>query len=495
MTGGAELARVARASAARAVLPLAVGVSVFALLAVFAGVDPPRGVTFSGSPFSDEAWNVLNARNLAVLGRWATDDWNRQLVSVPFILLHALAFQIGGVGIIQARLVEIGAIALAAALLAGTLRKPLGTGPALLGAIGFATSALVLYYGRLVYLEPLTALGLTVAALLVLGIAARRPEIAGVAAGVAVACAIGTKLLALPDAAGIAAGVLLVDLLSRSALRWLAGMVGGLVVCVVLWGLVIWLPNQDAIAAVVRTWPPETLPRSISELVARMSQYLGSNDRTLIFSAPLLIGAGVGTVVGIARWRRLTAGSKRLLGAGLGWAVAGFGTLAIVPYAPNRYAVPTLPALALLLAVGAHAAVGWLRGSGARRGFALAAGGVLVAALMAGPGLWRYARWMASTPTTLPAIQDKVRTLIPAGAVVEGGYGPLFAMRADATTIITNFGANPGDLYATRGVRWYVGATTSSPAWVALHPGPWSQRQQVMCVTWDAVPICIYRLP
>src|SRR5439155_18980237 len=186
--GGAQ-ASLKPHAAARLALPTAIALATFALLAIFAGVDPPRGISFSTSPFTDEAWNVLNARNLVVLGRWSTDDWSRQVVSVPFSLLHALAFMIGGVGIIQARMVEIAAVALTAGLLVAALRQPLGTAPALLGGIALVTSPLVLYYGRLVYLEPLTALGLTAAALLVLGIRARRAELAGAAAGVAIALA------------------------------------------------------------------------------------------------------------------------------------------------------------------------------------------------------------------------------------------------------------------------------------------------------------------
>ena len=493
MTGEARASSIPRA-AARLALPIAIGLATFALLAIFAGVDPPRGVSISTSPFTDEAWNVLNARNLVVLGRWSTDDWNRQLVSVPFSLLHALAFMIGGVGIIQARMVEIAAVALSAGLLVAALRRPLGIGPALLGGIALASSPLVLYYGRLVYLEPLTALGLTAAALLVLGTRARRPEAVGAAAGVAIALAVGTKLLAAPDAFGIGAGVAIVGMRDRACLRWLGGMAGGLAASVTLWVVAVWLPNREAVAAVVRTWPPETVPGSIGGIVERISQYIQANDGTLTLSAPLLIGAGLGAVLGLARWRRLSPEARLLLSVGIGWAVAGFGTLAIVPYSPNRYVVPTLPGLALVIAVGTHAAIGWPSPS-ARRSIVLTAVGMLAPVLLAGPGLTRYAAWMGSTATSLPQIQDQVRTIIPVGAVVEGRYAPLFAMRADATTIITNFGANAGDLYATRAVRWYVDEKTSSPAWAGLHPGPWSQRQVVMCVTWAGAPVCIYHLP
>src|SRR4029077_7711196 len=152
---------------------------------------------------------------------------------------------------------------------------------------------------------------------------------------------------------------LIVGIRDRACLRWLGGMALGLLGCVVLWVVVVWVPNREAVAAVVRTWPPETLPGSIGGLVQRISQYIRVNDGTLALSAAQLVGAGTGAVVSLVRWRRLAPDARLLLAVGVGWAIAGFGTLAIVPYSPNRYVVPTLPALALVIAVGAHAAIGW----------------------------------------------------------------------------------------------------------------------------------------
>lgn len=478
-----------------AAIPAALGIAVFALLAAAAGMDPARGVTLSGSPFTDEAWNVLNARNFVVLGRWATDDWNRQLVSVPFSLLHVLSFEIGGVGIVQARLVEITIVALLAALLVAAPRGALGTWPAVLGAVALSTCALVLYYGRLVYLEPLTALGLTITSLTVVAIGSNRAGVAGVAAGVAVAVAIGTKLLALPDALGIVGAVLIVGIRLPSCRQWFVGLVVGLGICTIGWGILVWLPNRAVIDAVARTWPPEPLPTSLGMLLNRIRAYAAHNDQTYLLSAPLLIGAGVGVVTSVLRWHALETRVRLLFAAGLGWTIAGLGLLAIVPYAPNRYVVPTLPALALLVMVGAHAATAWLPKARRRR---LVVGGVLgvaAALLLAGQGFLSYVRWNSQGTTTLPAVQAHALEIIPTGATIEGPYAPLFAMRVHATTIITNFGANPGDLYVTRNVRWFVDRTTSAPPWAAAHPDVWSTRRAVLCASWGGVPVCVYTLP
>jgi hypothetical protein len=69
-------------------LGIGLAFAVSGLLLAFIGADPTRGITGSKSPFTDEAWNVLNARNLALLGTWSTDEFNLDLVNGPFSLLE-----------------------------------------------------------------------------------------------------------------------------------------------------------------------------------------------------------------------------------------------------------------------------------------------------------------------------------------------------------------------------------------------------------------------
>ncbi len=137
-----------------------VGAALFVLLAAFVSADPAGNVTFSSSPFSDEGFNLVNARNLVQLGRWDTDQWNLYLVNLPYSLLAAASFRILGVGIDSARLVSIVCVSATAGALACGLRRSLGTAWAAFGGVAFATSGLVLFYGRLAYVEDLVVLGL-----------------------------------------------------------------------------------------------------------------------------------------------------------------------------------------------------------------------------------------------------------------------------------------------------------------------------------------------
>jgi hypothetical protein len=71
---------------------IGLAIAVMAILLRFVAVDPTTGVTGSDSPFTDEAWNVVNARNLVLLGTWSTDQFNLHLVNGPFSLLEASIF-------------------------------------------------------------------------------------------------------------------------------------------------------------------------------------------------------------------------------------------------------------------------------------------------------------------------------------------------------------------------------------------------------------------
>src|SRR4029077_2153586 len=82
--------------AATEAIPLLIPAVLFLALLAFIDHDPVRGVTASRSPFSDEAWSVMNARNLVRLGTWAPDDWHLYLVNLPFSVLEAGTFQVLG---------------------------------------------------------------------------------------------------------------------------------------------------------------------------------------------------------------------------------------------------------------------------------------------------------------------------------------------------------------------------------------------------------------
>ena len=481
--------------AARAAIPLLIPAVLFVVLLAFADHDPVRGVTASRSPFSDEAWSVMNARNLVRLGTWAPDDWHLYLVNLPFSVLEAGTFQLLGVGIVQARLVSVVATVATAGMLAIGLRGTFGRVPAAVAAIAFATSTLVLYYGRLALLEPLVAAALTLAVVLATRAGGERGGRFGLLAGLALAIAIGTKPNAGFAAVGILVGVAVVGARRDPAVRrWLAGAVTGIAACGLAWLAAFGIPHLAEVAADVRIWPQQHLPRSLGDLFYAVAHYPFSSDGAIPAAGPLGLAGIAGLAGTAARWRDVDPTGRRLVAAAGGWLVAGTVPLLILSYHPNRYVMPLLPALSILLAAGLAALGPTLAGMTTLRRRAVLL--TLVAAL-ALPGSLAYAGWIAGSQRSLVTTQADFERLLPADAVVEGDFAPLFAMTSHARTIVAwpGAGVNAGDVYAAQGVRWLVGAPDAPPSWVTRHPAAWSGRRSLECLTWGDDDVCLFALP
>ncbi len=538
-------------------VPVLIALAFFVLLAAFAGVDPAPGVTASTSPWTDEGWNVLNARNLVVFGRWSTDAWDMYIVNYPFSLLQAAWLAVAGVGIVQARLLVIAIGALALAAIGVGLRRQLGGPGAALAEASLGGSALVLYYGRLAYLEPMVVLWLVVG---LLSLVRERPSFAsGLVAGIALALAIATKASAASAVTGMLAGFALAGVRDAGVRRALAGVVVAAVGVAIVWAAVFVVPQPAALATDLRIWASEPLPRSLAQLIGRIDGYPRRSDGGIPFALPLLVAGALGVLAVVLRRGSLDARQRRLAAACVGWFVAGMGVLLIVPYRPNRYLVPLLPPLAIVAGLGFALAMGWISGR-ARRGerpgavdgtselelteggaprlagwsrgpghAALAAAppgsvpvarpgrqaahggrrhhprlpGLLPAALalvlgivLVLPGLATYAGWVTSAPSTLPGLQARIASIVPPGAAVQGDLAPVLAMRTRAETIVSRpaTDVNAGDLYVSRGVRWVL-TTGDPPQWAALHPGAWAARTRELCLSWGPGRTCLYRLP
>src|SRR5262245_46821837 len=128
---------------------------VLTLMAPFAATEPPAGLTKSNAIWTDEGFNLANARNRVLFGRFGTDDVDRSLSNGAFSGLAALVFAVTGPSIPAGRWISIVAAAAAVLLLAVGLARPMGTRAALLAAAALGGSQLLLQYGRLALVEPL----------------------------------------------------------------------------------------------------------------------------------------------------------------------------------------------------------------------------------------------------------------------------------------------------------------------------------------------------
>jgi 4-amino-4-deoxy-L-arabinose transferase-like glycosyltransferase len=500
-----------------------VGLGLFAVLAAFAAADPVTKVTDSVAPFTDEAFNVVNARNFVQLGVWSTDEWNLHLVNLPFSLLEALIFRLIGVGMVQARLAMALCVSLTAAALVWGLRGAVGRVCATFAGVAFGASGLILFYGRLAFLEDMVVLGLTLGTL-VLARESRLSLRGGVLAGICYAVAIGTKPSALFSVVGILFAMGLVwGWRDRATRHWIVGSTAVIAIAGLIWAIAIWLPNQAAVAIDVKIWPPYQWNLTPVELFNSIKAYLtGKSDH--IFGVMLLplIALGAAGLVAIATLRkRLGQAEATLAVAAFAWAAFGFGILMVVSYRPNRYVVPLVPSLAILAAIGLHLFIGWLRerlaaresederageethtGRAVRavRARRLAPNLIVTAAIVVAvaPGLAWYGNWARHATYDLVAIQNQFADAVPPGEMVAGGDSALFLMRSRAKTVVVGLNTNEGNLYA-QGARWYLLASdAANPNDAAIPTGVpeavWATRERVMCASWRGGTECLFHL-
>ncbi len=352
----------------------------------------------------------------------------------------------------------------------------------------------MLYYGRLAFLEPTVTMWLTIGSLLVLRARSDRSGRWGALAGLTLALAVGTKPSALFAVAGLLVAVAIYGRRDPAVRRWVGGALLAIAALAVGWVLVIGLPNRAAVAVDLRIWASEPIFGPIRTMATRVLSFPFRSDGFLLLAAPILAFGAGGWLLAVRARRRLPPGIALLVVMATGWLVAGLGLLFLAPYRPNRYEAPLLPALAILGGVGAWVVVSAERAWPRPR---LAVAGVAVAAALVLPGLVSYSTWMRGATYRLPEIQAALASTVPPGSAMQGVLAPAFGLRAPAATIVSRpwVRVSPGDLYATRGVRWFVGAEGEAPAWASKHADAWAARTTVLCSPWGSQRVCVWHLP
>ena len=466
------------------------GLVALILLGVQLPADPAVGVTASDSPFTDEGWYVLGARNLALLGRLATDDWQLAWATLPFTLVAAAAFEILDVGIVQARIVSVICTVAAICVVTVVVARRLGSVAGIVAGIAMASSSLTLFYGRLAILEPMVALFLIVGVALLLARATDRPLARGLAAGAAFALAIGTKPSAALAVAGIIVGVVVAGPAVPGLRRRAVAAVGAVAVAGAAWAIAV-IPQPGVLDSILRIWAVQAAPASPIDVWQRVIDYAGESDRAIPMTGPLLLGSVFGIGLLAVRWRSLDPGQRALAGAAIGWIAFGMATLLVASYRPSRYVVPMLPAMAILSGFAVALAAEGLRPARV----AAAAATVALCIGLALPGIRDLVGWTAGASYRLPQIQAELLERLTDGHAIAGAVGPTFAMRVPVPAIVARPGLNDGDLYATHGVRWLLAGPQARPAWASDHPDAWAARERIACYPWPSGETCLIRIP
>ncbi|HEY2956695.1 MAG TPA: hypothetical protein VGM21_00585 [Actinomycetota bacterium] len=434
---------------------LLLALAVLALLVPFVPADPPTGLTGSNAPFTDEGFNLANARNRALFGRFGLDDVDRSLTNGAYSAVAAAVFRLAGARLAAGRAISMVSLAAAVLLLAVGLAEPLGRRAALLAAAALGSTDLALEHGRLALVEPLVVLLLTAAFVAVCAVGRRPSRVLAAVAGLLVAAAVSVKATALLPGLVLLAGPALAALAGHDRRRLGAALaaVAASLAAGLAWLALVALPNLDRLQTALRVWPRVAYPASPAAAAARLGDYLGNSDQAIARSAPLLAAAGLGLAAAAVRWRRLGPRRREALLLAAAWGVGLWAAVALGSYAPNRYVVPALPGLAVLAGFGLDALAGL---AAARRGApwraALAAGvlGVAVAA----PGIGRFLAGADPGQGQRARDQRALAARLPGGATVYGTYAPtlLFDTRARTVAPWLPAGANLDDPVGRFGV-------------------------------------------
>ena len=440
---------------------------VLALLVPFAGADPPAGLTGSNATWTDEGFNLANARQRVLFGEFATGDVDRSLTNGVYSAVAAGVFAVTRPRLAAGRAISMVAVAVAVLLLAAGLAAPLGAAAALLAAAALGGADLVLEYGRLALVEPTVVALLTAAFVLAVRAPWRPSPWAGAGLGLALAAAVSVKAVAVVPAAAMLAVVLAAALKRRHRAALVMGLValGTALAAGLVWLVAVALPNADRLRTGLEIWPHVSYLAPPWTLAGRLGRYLAEGgDGAAWRSLPLLAAAGLGLAALVGRWRRIGRAARDALviaalwGVGL-WAALGAGDYLPAHYAaPNRYVVPALPGLAVLAGFG----LAWLAG-GLWRGRATVA--TVLALAVAVPGAAGYLSAAVASGHQRERDQRVLAARLPSHAVVFGAYAPtlLFDTGTEVVTAWPPAGANVDDPVGRFGVS-HVLATDPADA-------------------------------
>ncbi len=397
--------------------------------------DPPPWLSWSTGLYTDEGFYTLDARHAALFGTWAPGDFHDRLLSPLLSALQQAVFSLFGVGLVQARLLAVLFGLLTVGVFWLGLRRAWGEKAADLGALFLGLAPPFALYNRLALQETPTVFWLVLAfTLWVYG--ARRPALYAVA-GLSVAVAVVFKGLALVAVPGLmappapnngGAGREGVGKKRPVGARFIAPSfpappalgAGGVILGLALYAALWYAPHQAELSRMATYYRVHQMqPHSWHSLGLNVRRAFAGGERGVF---PYLL-ATLPVPCLLAAWgtrQRAWTGADRFLAL---WLASGLGFCLLSSYAPSRYYVLFLPALAGLAARGL---------SERRRSVQVAA----VAAFLLTSAAWYGVSWGHLSYARRDAGRGLARRL-PPGSVVVGDFAPALCLDTPlaATTV------------------------------------------------------------
>ena len=392
--------------------------------------DPPPWLSWSTGLYTDEGFYTLDARHEALFGTAAPGDFHDRLLSPLLSVLHQGVFSLFGIGVVQARLLSVFFGLMTVGVFWLGLRRAWGEKTADFGALFLGLAPPFALYNRLALQETPTVFWLVLAfTLWVYG--ARRPALYALV-GLSVAVAMVFKGLAL-----VAAGALLAPPAPNNGGARKEGRkpawafpgsspappllgAGGAILGLALYAAVWYGPHHAELSRMATFYRVHQMqPHSWHSAGLNIRRAFVGGERGIF---PYLL-ATLPVPCGLAGWREWRRkgwdAADRFLAL---WLAGGLGFCLLLSYAPSRYYVLFLPALAGLAARGI---------SEMRRPIKIAA----VAVFLLTSAAWYGAAWTGRTYSERDAGRELTRRL-PPGSILIGEFAP-------ALCLDTSFAAVP----------------------------------------------------
>lgn len=328
--------------------------------------DPYLRLDWSAGLLTDEGFYIHNARNVALFGRARLDEFNNMLLSPLLHGVQVAVFQLFGVGAVQARSISVVCSLLSLALLWDGLRRVFSNRMAITTLLFLGFDHANLLFNRIALMDTPAALGAVAAFYaFVRGALAEKPlskrmwlAVCGALLGVTLTNrTLCLYLLPVPFVA-LAWGPRRSTTARIDSVTVLVGLIVVLVLYAVLW----YLPNRAEAAAMSRYYLFEQiLPKSLTHLGQNIQHAILGDYRGIVpylfrHMPVLFILALFGLTVSLlgkhTRPGIIVAPTANRAEVYLvTWLLLGWALLAVISYSPSRYYVTTYPALAACAAL------------------------------------------------------------------------------------------------------------------------------------------------
>lgn len=377
-------------------------------------MDPPDWLSWSAGLYTDEGFYSLDARHMAITGHLGPGNFHDSLLSPGLSALQLFVFRVFGSSDISARSVSVGLSLATIVLFWFALRRAADADVADAGALVLGLCPSEVFYNRMALQETPAAFCLVASFYAASTASKDQNNKRAIAFEILCGALASSSVLFKPLALIALPGLVFMGRDVRRRERLYAATAGASAI-LALWFVFHYLPHVSDLARIGGYYRSrQMLPHTVHGLLLNVRRAFADRQRGLLpylfmfATAPALCAC-----YRILKPISVRSSIEKICGV---WLACGALYCTVMVYAPSRYYVIFLPALAGV------AAFGWRQCSGRWRFAAFA----LFAMVSAG---WISASFLSGKETMAKASRD-LDGLLPGGSIVVGDIGPALCLNS-----------------------------------------------------------------